>query len=84
MKVTRSITLSLTNGLVALLSAIALIGDYTAVAKIWLVMELSFFAIPLGLFGIVSLPLSVWFVVIVIWLATISAVKKYDEIDHEK
>lgn len=81
MNITRSIFLRLYHLLLALLCATVIVGDTGTWLTILLVLELNFFAIPLGLFGVVSLPLSIWYVMVVSWIASISYTIHYNDVD---
>lgn len=81
MNITRSIFLRLYHLLLALLCATVIVGDTSAWLKILLVLELNIFAVPLGLFGVVSLPHSVWYVMAVSWIASISFTTHYNDVD---
>lgn len=81
MNITRSIFLRLYHLLLALLCATVIVGDTGTWLTILLVLEMNIFAVPLGLFGVVSLPLSVWYVMVVSWIASISYTVHYNDVE---
>lgn len=65
-----------TRAVIALLTSIVILDSINKSLHILLVMQLNIFAIPFWILGIVNLPLSAWYIVVIIWIGTYTVIKE--------